>query len=57
MLPDNPLLEMENVAVLPHIGSATIHARSEMSRLAGQNIVEFYEKGAFTHIVNPKVFA
>lgn len=52
---DNPLLDMENVGVLPHIGSATIHSRDEMSRLAGQNIVEFYERGIFTHFVNPEV--
>lgn len=45
----NPLLEMENVAIVPHIGSATIEARDEMSRLAAQNIVEFYETGNFTH--------
>ncbi|MFN7117229.1 MAG: 2-hydroxyacid dehydrogenase, partial [Saprospiraceae bacterium] len=31
---DNPLLFMENVAVLPHIGSATVEARNEMARLA-----------------------
>lgn len=54
MLSDNPLLDMENVAVVPHIGSATVEARDEMSRLAAQNIVEFYEKGTFTHLVNPK---
>lgn len=54
MYPDNPLLEMENVAVVPHIGSATVEARDEMSRLAAQNVVEFYEKGEFTNWVNPE---
>lgn len=39
MLPGNPLLQMENVAVLPHIGSATIHTRNEMARLAAENIL------------------
>ncbi|PZP48802.1 MAG: D-glycerate dehydrogenase [Pseudopedobacter saltans] len=38
MLSNNPLLKMETVAVLPHIGSATFEARSEMSRLAAENI-------------------
>ena len=38
---DNPLLGMENVAVLPHIGSATVEARNEMSRLAAWNIIQF----------------
>lgn len=48
----NPLLQLENVAILPHIGSATVEARDEMSRLAAQNIVEFYESGSFTNWVN-----
>jgi glyoxylate reductase len=38
---DNPLLQMENVAITPHIGSATIEARNEMSRLAALNIIQF----------------
>ncbi|TFG73665.1 MAG: D-glycerate dehydrogenase, partial [Flavobacteriales bacterium] len=38
MKADNPLLTMENVAVTPHIGSATIEARNEMARLAALNI-------------------
>jgi len=41
MKPDNPLLYMENVAITPHIGSATIEARNQMSRLAALNIIEF----------------
>ncbi|WP_316799846.1 D-glycerate dehydrogenase [Pedobacter frigidisoli] len=35
----NPLLSMENVAVLPHIGSATEETRAAMSRLIGENII------------------
>jgi glyoxylate reductase len=55
MKPDNPLLEMENVAILPHIGSATIEARSEMSRMAAVNIVEFYRGNKVPNIINPEV--
>jgi glyoxylate reductase len=55
MLPDNPLLQMENVAVLPHIGSATVEARTEMSRMAAINIIEYYENKLIPHIVNPEV--
>ena len=36
---NNPLLEMPNVAILPHIGSQTIEARSAMSRIAAQNVL------------------
>src|SRR5215467_10811929 len=47
----NQLLSMPNVAILPHIGSATIEARSEMSRLAAVNIVEFYKHGKIPNLV------
>lgn len=50
----NPLLAMPNVAVLPHIGSATVEARNEMSRLAAVNIIEFYKHNHVPNIVNPE---
>ena len=56
MQPDNPLLHMENVCVLPHIGSATVEARNEMARLAATNIIEFYKSGIVPNLVNPEVF-
>lgn len=55
MQPGNPLLEMENVTVLPHIGSGTIEARTEMSRMAARNITEFFQKGTIPNPVNPEV--
>lgn len=55
MKSDNPLLEMENVAILPHIGSATIEARSEMSRLAAINIIEYYKGNKIPNQINPGV--
>jgi glyoxylate reductase len=55
MQPDNPLLQMGNVAVLPHIGSATIEARTEMSRMAAENIIEYYKNKRVPHLVNPEV--
>lgn len=55
MQKDNPLLNMENVAVLPHIGSATINARDEMSRMAAVNVIEFYRSGQVPFIINPEV--
>jgi len=54
MKSDNPLLSMANVAVLPHIGSATVEARSQMARLAALNIVEFYTSGTVPNIINPE---
>lgn len=52
---NNPLLSMENVCVLPHIGSATREARDGMSRLAAENIIGFYQTGSVPHVVNPQV--
>jgi len=37
--PDNPLLSMDNVVTLPHIGSATYETRLKMAKLAAENLV------------------
>ncbi|WP_300456758.1 D-glycerate dehydrogenase [Desulfobacula sp.] len=55
MQPDNPLLFMENVCVLPHVGSGTKEARDQMSVMAAMNIIEFYRNGRVPHMVNPEV--
>jgi len=55
MKPDNLLLEMENVCILPHIGSATIEARNEMSRMAAENIISYFKNNSVPNIVNPEV--
>ncbi|MFT5104163.1 MAG: glyoxylate reductase [Cyclobacteriaceae bacterium] len=52
---DNALLSMENVCVLPHIGSATVEARNEMSRLCAINVIEFFQGKQVTNAVNPEV--
>jgi glyoxylate reductase len=36
------LFALDNVVLLPHIGSATIETRAAMARLAAQGIVEFF---------------
>ncbi len=51
MLSGNPLLSMENVCVLPHVGSGTVEARDEMARLAAENIIQFYKTGKVPHQV------
>ena len=55
MQPTNPLLNMPNVTVLPHIGSATVEARNGMSRLAAENIISFYKHGIIPNFVNTEV--
>ena len=37
------LLEMDNVVLLPHIGSATTETREKMSQMAARNIIEVLE--------------
>jgi len=57
MSTNNPLLSMPNVAVLPHIGSASMEARNEMSRLAAINIIEFYKNNRVPNVINPQTLA
>jgi glyoxylate reductase len=52
---NNPLLSMPNVAILPHIGSGTIEARTGMARVAAENIIEFYKSGKVPTCINPEV--
>ena len=51
----NPLLSMENVAVLPHIGSGTVETRNKMSVMATENIIEYYRGNKVVNLVNPEV--
>ena len=53
---DNPLIELSNVCVLPHIGSATIEARNGMAKLAAENIVAFAKNEKMPTCVNPEVY-
>lgn len=52
----NILLDMPNVAILPHIGSATIEARSAMARLAAENIIAGLQGRRLHNIINPDVY-
>jgi glyoxylate reductase len=55
MNPLNPLLSMENAAILPHIGSGTIETRNKMSQIAAGNIIGFYKGEKLPNLVNPQV--
>lgn len=56
MKPDNPLLSMERVAVLPHIGSAAIETRNAMAKICAENILEGLAGRKLPWIVNPEVY-
>ena len=57
MAPDNPMLLMENVVILPHIGSGTLETRDHMARTAANNIISFFKEGKLLHCVNPEVLS
>lgn len=56
MAPDNPLLFMENVAVLPHVGSATVEARDAMAKICAENIIAGLRGEKIPDVVNPEVY-
>jgi len=47
------LKELENVVLLPHVGSATLDTRIRMAYLAVQNLLEGLEGILPTHCINP----
>lgn len=56
MAPDNPLLQLPNVAVLPHIGSATIETRMKMMQLTVENLIAGLAGKRLPYCVNPEVY-
>jgi len=50
------ILELSNVCVLPHIGSATIEARNGMAKLAAENIIAFSKGEEMPNCANPDVY-
>ncbi|MGN6339928.1 MAG: 2-hydroxyacid dehydrogenase [Ginsengibacter sp.] len=53
---NNPLLTMPSVAVLPHIGSATVEARNGMARIAAQNVIAGLHGEKLLFPVNPEIY-
>jgi glyoxylate reductase len=57
ILLDSPLLELDNVIVVPHIASASHSSRDQMSWLAAQNLIAGLKGERLPHCVNPQVYA
>ena len=53
---NNPLLDMPNVSVLPHIGSAVQETRDAMAVLAAKNIIAAFKGEPLVKCVNPEVY-
>ena len=49
------LLAMPNVVLAPHISSATVRTRSEMSAMASRNMATAVRGGRPPHLLNPEV--
>lgn len=56
MAADNPLLDLPNVAILPHIGSATVEARDAMAIMAAKNIIAGLKGERLPFVVNPEIY-
>jgi glyoxylate reductase len=56
MSAESPLLGLPNVVVTPHIASATIDTRANMSAIAAQNIIKGLKKEKLIGFVNPQVY-
>jgi D-3-phosphoglycerate dehydrogenase len=53
---DNMFLELENVTVMPHMGSNTIETVERQSRIITDAIIAFAEGKTPANVVNPEVF-
>jgi gluconate 2-dehydrogenase len=52
---ESPLLKMDNVVTLPHIGSATHETRQAMNRNAAENLISALNGTLTANMVNPEV--
>ena len=50
---DHPLLALENVTILPHLGSATVETRREMARISIENLLLGLRGLPLLHTVAP----
>lgn len=55
--PNHPLLTLQNLVALPHIGSSTVKTRRLMARLAAQNLIEALIGKTPTNLVNSEVIS
>ncbi|MHA1929317.1 MAG: 2-hydroxyacid dehydrogenase [Candidatus Thorarchaeota archaeon] len=51
----NPLLELSNIVVGPHIGSASISTRNKMGEMCTENVIAVFTGDRPPNVVNPEV--
>ncbi len=52
--PDDPLLNLPNVVIAPHVGSATFSTRDQMATIAAENVLAGLRQEPLPHWVNPE---
>ncbi|MHA1741345.1 MAG: glyoxylate reductase [Candidatus Thorarchaeota archaeon] len=52
---DSPLIELDNVVLTPHIGSASVETRSRMAEICARNLIAGLQGQKPPNIVNPQV--
>ncbi len=53
--PSSPLLSLERVTILPHIGSASVESRRRMAVMAAENLLDALAGRRPKYLVNPEV--
>jgi gluconate 2-dehydrogenase len=53
--PMNPLIELDNIVMTPHIASASIDTRTAMAMMAATNLVAVLEGKDPPNAVNPEI--
>ncbi|MCH8226393.1 MAG: D-glycerate dehydrogenase, partial [Chloroflexi bacterium] len=56
ILPDDPLLTLENLVVTPHIGSASEESRRAMCLMAARNLLAGIKGRRLEHCVNEELY-
>lgn len=47
--------KLDNVVLLPHLGSATVETRNKMAEMAAQNLIRFFAGKENIYLVNPEI--
>lgn len=56
ILMDSPLLQLDNLTITPHVGSATLQTRDRMAVLAAENLLAALAGARMPHCANPQVY-
>jgi glyoxylate reductase len=53
---ESELAEMDNVVMVPHIGSASVSTRTKMAMMVASGAIDVLEGRMPAHLVNPEVW-